>query len=133
MTWAGFRESCKAPFVAAFSLEGRRAWAVMIMVGGGISMTVYAAFVLYIVKDRPQLAFYLGIGALMLIGIVITGFAGLIVKRDIDLNALGVKFRVSDQQVSDIANAVVAATPPPPPPAPPASVIVQTGSPPVAQ
>jgi hypothetical protein len=120
-----------APFRALFNIEGRRAWAVMLMAGCAVTMTAYAGFALYLVRKYPNYAFYLGAGALLLVAIVVTGFASLITKRDIDVNALGMKFRVSDQQVQEIASAVVAATPPAPPPAPPppAAVIVQTGTP----
>lgn len=84
-------------------------------------MTAFASAALYIVRGNPNFAFYLGLAALMLIGIIVTGFAGLIVKRDIDINAMGAKFHVSDQEVQDIAAAVAAATPAPPP------VVIQTG------
>lgn len=114
--WQAFRYSLGAPFRALYDLDGRRAWAIILMAGGGIAMTLYACAVLWIVKDHPNYAFYLGAGALLLVAIILTGFASLVTKRDIDINALGVKFRVSDQQVQDIASAVVAATPPAPPP-----------------
>lgn len=126
-----FLHALAAPFRALADPEGRRAWALMLLCGAGISMTAFASVGLYMLRDRPTYVFYLAAGAMLLIGIVITGYAGLLVKRDIDINALGMKFRVSDQEVQAIAAAVVAATPPPPP-APPAAagpaVIVQTGA-----
>ncbi|MDT8758241.1 hypothetical protein MZO42_05985 [Sphingomonas psychrotolerans] len=122
---AAFFRALGAPFRALLAPEGRRAWALLLLTGGGVSMTVYAGVVLYLVSEVPKLAFYLGVGALLLVGIVITGFAGLLVKRDIDLNVLGARFRVTDQEAQAIADAVVAKTPPAPPPTP---VIVQTGA-----
>lgn len=129
--WQSFRAIMAKPFQALFDIEGRRAWAVMLMAGCAIMMTAYAGAALYIVRNYPDKAFYLGAGALLLLAIVITGFASLITKRDLDLHALGLNLKISDQQVEEIANKVVANTPTPATPAA-ASVIVQTGSPPTA-
>lgn len=104
----------------------------MLMAGCAIMMTAYAGVALYIVRNHPNYAFYLGAGALLLLAIVITGFASLITKRDLDLHALGLNLKISDQQVEEIANKVVANTPAPQAAQPAASVIVQTGSPPTA-
>lgn len=119
------------PFRYLFDIEGRRAWAIMLMAGCGVTMSAYAGFSLYLVRHNPNLAFYLGAGALMLIAIIVTGFASLITKRDIDLNAFGASMKISDRQVQEIADKVVAGTPTPAavPVAPAPSVIVQTGSP----
>jgi hypothetical protein len=111
-----FFRALGSPFRVLMDPEGRRAWALMLMAGGGLSMTIFAGFVLYIVKERPDYAFRLGVGALILIGIVITGYAGLLIKRTIEGGALGVHFRISDEQTAALAQAVVDATPPPPPP-----------------
>lgn len=126
-----FFHALGAPFRALLDPEGRRAWALMLMAGCSVSMTAYVVWVLWLVRERPQYAFYLGIGGFLMIAIVTTGFAGLLVRRSIDLNALGVKFRVDDQEIQQIATRIAAASPPPPPPAAP-SVIVQTGTPPTA-
>jgi len=134
MTIAGFRAACAAPFHAAatpfrvlLDPEGRRAWALMLMAGGGLAMTVFAGFSLYLVRSVPAYAFYLGLAALFLIGIVITGYAGLLIKRTIKGSVLGSSFEISDEQTQAIAAAVVAATPPTPPPPP---VVINTGVPP---
>lgn len=130
---AAFFRALGAPFRALLDPEGRRAWALMLMAGCSVAMTAYVVWVLWLVREHPQYAFYLGIGGFIMIAIVTTGFAGLLVRRSIDLNALGVKFRVDDQEIQQIADKIVAATPPPPPvPPAAASVIVQTGSPPTA-
>lgn len=132
--WGAFCHALATPFRALKDPEGRRAWALMLMAGCSVSMTAYVVWVLWIVRKNPQLAFYLGVGGFLMIAIVTTGFAGLLVRRSIDLNALGVKFRVNDQEIQQIADKIVAATPPPPPPppaviAPAPAVIVQTGTP----
>lgn len=131
--WGRFFHALGTPFRALLDPEGRRAWALMLMAGCSVSMTAYVVWVLWIVRDRPQYAFYLGVGGFLMIAIVTTGFAGLLVRRSIDLNALGVKFRVNDQEIQNIADRIAEKTPTPPAPAPiiaPApAVIVQTGTP----
>jgi|GEM_PF-1225764 len=101
-----------APWRAANVLrdpEGRRGAALLFMALGGVAMTAYAAFALWIVRERPTLAFYLGVGALILIAIVLTGFAGLLIKRTIKGSFAGSSFEISDQHIAQAA-AVGAAT-----------------------
>lgn len=129
---AAFFNALASPFRALLDPEGRRAWALMLLAGCSTSMTGYVIWVLWIVRGVPKFAFYLGIGGFVMIAIVTTGFAGLLVRRSIDLNALGVKFRVDDQEIQNIADRIAAVTPTPPPPPAVPSVIVQTGSPPTA-
>lgn len=133
MTFAAFRSACAAPFHSAatpfrvlMDPEGRRAWALMLMAGGGLAMTVFASFALYLVRRIPAYAFYLGLAAMFLIGIVITGYAGLLIKRTIRGSVLGNSFEISDEQTQAIAKAVVDATPPAPPAQP---VIINTAAP----
>lgn len=122
----GFFHALGAPFRALLDPEGRRAWALLLMAGCSVTMTGYVVGVLWIVRMQPQYAFYLGVGAFLMIAIVTTGFAGLLVRRSIDLNALGVKLTISDQQIQNIADKVATAVPSPPP-AP--TVVVQTAPP----
>jgi hypothetical protein len=104
--------------------DGRRGWALVLLALGGVSMTVFAGFALYYVRTVPKFAFYLGLAALFLIGIVLTGFAGLLIKRTIRGSVLGNSFEISDEVAGKIADKVAAAAPPPLPPAP---VVIQTG------
>jgi hypothetical protein len=122
----GFFHACGSPFRALLDPEGRRAWALLLMAGCSVVMSLYVCAVLWIVRNQPQYAFYLGIGGFLMIAIVTTGYAGLLVKRAIDLDALGVKLKISDQQMQDIADKVATAVP-----ASPAAptVVVQTGAP----
>ena len=75
--------------------DRRRNWGLFFLAGGGVAMTAYAAYSLWLVRDDRDYAFYLGAGALALIGIVLTGFAGLLVKRTIRVSATS--FEVTDQ------------------------------------
>ncbi|TKD50591.1 hypothetical protein [Sphingomonas baiyangensis] len=77
--------------------EGRRGAALIFLAAGGVAMTAYASYALWLVRARPDFAFYLGAGALILIAIVLTGFAGLLVKRSVK-GGIGVAtFEVTDQ------------------------------------
>tara|TARA_Y100000815_G_scaffold268029_1_gene288419 strand:+ start:600 stop:983 length:384 start_codon:yes stop_codon:yes gene_type:complete len=80
-----------APFRSLLSQEGRRAWALMLLAGGGVAMTIYAGFTLWFVRESPSRVFWLGVGALILIGIVLTGFAGLLIKRTIRVSRDGIE------------------------------------------
>lgn len=128
---AAFFHWLGTPFRLLLDPEGRKAWAIMMMAGCAVVMTAYVSVVLWLVRMYPRYAFELGLIGFVMLGIVITGLAALVVKRDIDLHALGLQLKISDQQVTEIANKVIANTPAPALAAP-ASVIVQTGSPPTA-
>lgn len=75
--------------------DRRRNWGLILLAGGGMAMTAYAAYALWLVKDHADYAFYLGLSAMGLVGIVLTGFAGLLVKRTVRLSKDG--FEVTDQ------------------------------------
>ena len=128
MNWArGFFGACATPFRALTDPEGRRGWALIAMVLGGVALTTYSAFALYLVRRNENFAFYLGLAAMVSVDIVLTGLGALLIKRTIKGSVLGNSFEISDEQTAAIAKAVVDATPTPPP-APP--VIIQTGAPP---
>ena len=109
-------------FRALLTQDGRRAWALMLMAAGGVAMTAFAGFSLWSVRADPPRAFWLGLTALALVGIVLTGFAALLVKRTIRGSIMGSSFEISDE-VQAVANAaavaaVAAAGAPAPAPAP---------------
>lgn len=131
MKWlAGFFRALATPFRLLNDPEGRRGWALMLMAGGGSSMTIYAGVGLYLVREHANYVFYLALASLGLILVVLTGYAGLLVKRTIKGSVLGNSIEISDDQANQIAGKVAAAIPPPPPPppAPSPTVVVQTGS-----
>ena len=69
---------------ALMTEEGRKAWALVIAWGCGIAMTGYAAAVLWFVRRSPMLAFWLGLSAMGIVLVVITGIMVLLgVRRDI--------------------------------------------------
>lgn len=97
--------------------EGRRGLALLFLAGGGLAMTGYAGTALWLVRAQPERVFWLGLVALALIAIVLTGFAGLLIKRTIRGSFAGSSFEISDQVQAGVAAGVVAgvaaaATPP---------------------
>jgi hypothetical protein len=77
--------------------DKRRTWGLILLAGGGMAMTAYASVVLWLVKENADYAFYLGLCAMGLIGVVLTGFAGLLMKRTIRANILGNEVEISDK------------------------------------
>lgn len=77
--------------------DKRRTWGLILLAGGGMAMTAYASAVLWLVKENADYAFYLGLCAMGLIGVVLTGFAGLLMKRTIRANILGNEVEISDK------------------------------------
>lgn len=81
--------------VDAAASDRRRTWGLLFLAGGGIAMTGYAvgALVILYLRNAPlAYVFYLGLGALLLIGIVLTGFSALLVKRTFRLGRDGVEY-----------------------------------------
>jgi hypothetical protein len=75
--------------------DRRRNWGLALLAGGGMAMTLFAACALWLVRERADYAFWLGLSAMALVGVVLTGFAGLLIKRTIRIGRDG--FEVSDQ------------------------------------
>lgn len=76
--------------------DRRRDWGLALLAGGGMAMTFFAAAALFLVRNQATYAFYLGLAALALVGVVLTGFAGLLVKRTLRISRDGME--VTDQQ-----------------------------------
>lgn len=102
MIWRGLSALWRAGAALA-DPEGRRGAALLFMAAGGVAMTGYGAYALWLVRGRPDYAFYLGLSAMGLIAIVLTGFAGLLIKRTIRGSVLGNSFEISDEHVQQIA------------------------------
>lgn len=85
--------------------DRRRNWGLLFLAGGGIAMTalagwlawsfVYAPWPAATADERIEWLGWALIGSLGLTGIVLTGFAGLIVKRTLRLSKDGLE--VTDQ------------------------------------
>ena len=67
------------------SSDRRRDWALYVLTGGGMAMTLYAAAALYIVQHYAHYAYWLGMAAMANILVLFTGIAGLLVKRTLSI------------------------------------------------
>lgn len=73
---------------------GRRALAFFALLGGAVTLTVYAAWVLWLVRNDAEFAFGLGLAAHAGLAIILSGFVALFVRRNIKLSRDGIE--VSD-------------------------------------
>lgn len=74
------------------SSDRRRDWGLILLAGGGMAMTIFASVVLWMLwkGNAPSgFLFYMGMTALGLVAIVLTGFSGLLVKRTLRLGKDG--------------------------------------------
>lgn len=75
--------------------DRRRNWGLILLAGGGMAMTGYAVaalIILYLRNGPLSYVFYLGLAALALVGIVLTGFSALLVKRTFRIGRDGVEY-----------------------------------------
>ncbi len=74
--------------------DSRRDWALLVVSAGGMAMTVFAGFALWLVSGNAKYAFWMGVLAMAQIAIIFTGILGLLVKRRLSLSKS--EFKVSD-------------------------------------
>lgn len=74
--------------------DTRRDWALIVVSAGGMAMTIFAGFSLWLLSGNPGYIFYLGMAAMAQIAIIFTGILGLLVKRRLSLTKS--EFKVSD-------------------------------------
>lgn len=82
------------------SSDRRRNWGLAFLAGGGVAMTAFASVAMWMIYERRgplEYVFYLGLAAMALVAVVLTGFAGLLVKRTLRLSKDGLE--VTDQVV----------------------------------
>ena len=81
--------------------DRRRDWALYVLTGGGMAMTLYSAVAMYILQNFPGYVFWLGMFAMANILVLFTGIAGLLVKRSLSVSRQGVTIKDDFQQGSD--------------------------------
>jgi hypothetical protein len=87
-----------------------KVFAFFIQAGAGIAMTAFASYGMYVLAKAGAVwpVFYLAAMAMVLIGIVITGLAGLLIKRSVEVEAAGGLFKLKAAD-SDTAAALAPA------------------------
>lgn len=64
----------------------RRDWALILLAGGGMAMTLFAVACLYLISANEKYVFYMGLAAMVQIFAIFTGFMGLLVKRSLKIS-----------------------------------------------
>jgi hypothetical protein len=86
-----------------------KVFAFFIQAGAGVAMTAFASYGMYKLAEEKAVwpVFYLAAMAMVIIGIVITGLAGLLIKRSVEADVAGIfKLKAAD---SDTAAAIAPA------------------------
>lgn len=76
--------------------------AFFIQAGAGVAMTAFASYVMLQLAQLKAVwpLFYLGATAMLLIGIIVTGLAGLLIKRSVELEVGPVKLKAADAETA---------------------------------
>lgn len=90
-----------------FTYEGRRAMAFFSLLGGCVTMTLYAIAALTLVRLHAHYVFWLGIAAHVQVLVGLTLFGALFVRRTVEAGRDGVK--IKDEAYADQAITIKAA------------------------
>jgi hypothetical protein len=94
----GFMAWVHTAFCALMTEEGRKAWALLMAWGCSVAMTAFTVAVLWFVRKSPMLTFWLGLCAMGIIFVVITGIMVLLgVRRSTHLKHGDSDFSIDDQ------------------------------------
>lgn len=101
-----------AVIASLVSEDGRKGWAMLAALGCSFIMTGYAGAVLWLVRNNPAYAFSLGLAAMGIIVIVITGLMWLLgVRRDTEINLKDGTVKTTDAAVAQAAAKPLEAAP----------------------
>lgn len=79
--------------------DGRRAWAFAALLGGCVTMTLFAAAGVWLVRGNVGLSFWLALAAHAQILVGLTMFGALFVRRSIRIDRAGIA--ISDNAATD--------------------------------
>jgi hypothetical protein len=92
--------------------DGRKGWAMLAALGCSFVMTGIAVWAMWLVQKNPSLAFSLGLAAMAIIIVVITGLMWLLgVRRDTEINLKDGTVKTSDATVGRAAVAPLETSP----------------------
>lgn len=80
-----------AVFGTMLSADGRRAWALIALVGGCAVFTAMAAWAMHLLRAHAGFVFYLGLAAHAQVLVGMTGIAALLVKRMLKVSREGIE------------------------------------------
>lgn len=80
-----------AVFGTMLSADGRRAWALIALVGGCAMFTAMAMWALHLVRGNAGFVFWLGLAAHAQVLVGMTGIAALLVKRQLKVSRKGIE------------------------------------------
>lgn len=84
-------QSVAAVFGTMLSADGRRAWALIAVVGGCAMFTGMAAWAMHLVREQAKLVFWLGLAAHAQVLVGMTAIGALLVKRMLKLSRAGIE------------------------------------------
>lgn len=100
----GFTSWVHLALCALTTEDGRKGWAMLAALGCAFVMTAIAVWAMWLVRANPSLAFTLGVAAMVIITVVITGLMWLLgVRRDTEINLKDGTVKTSDATVARAA------------------------------
>lgn len=72
--------------------DGRKAWALLALLGGCVVFTSFVAAGVYLTRDDPEFSFYLAIAAHVQILIGMLSLGGLLVRRSVKITKDGMEY-----------------------------------------
>lgn len=74
--------------------EGRKAWALLALIGGAQTFTLFAAYAVYQLRGSPGFTFWLGLAAHAQVFVVLAALAWLLgVRRSIGVSDDGIEIK----------------------------------------
>lgn len=97
---------------ALMTEDGRKGWAMLAALGCAFVMTGISLWSMWLSRENPSLSFALGLAAMVIITIVITGLMWLLgVRRDTEINLKDGTVKTSDSNVARAAATPLEAAP----------------------
>lgn len=91
-----------AAFRTILTADGRRAWALLALVGGCVMFTGLAGYAMHLVRWQARLVFWLGIAAHAQVLVGLTALGALLVKRRLEITRDGVTITDDKAGGSDV-------------------------------
>lgn len=87
------------------SADGRRAWALLALVGGSAVMTLVVVWSIWLIRDQAGFVFWLALAAHLHILLALTGLSALLVKRSIYVSRDRIEINDAARAADQVAEA----------------------------